>query len=187
VIPLMFNGSGDFGQDEVSFHMSGTEAVMQAVGLPATTQAVLFGAFLRRYHGWWGMCNRVSAIRPSGEYLHLKDMSEDSFARVCAIAATLRACLSIRAGAASNAGAFSDSRWSMCKMHNFDKEAYTMAEAACVAVCTERNIVLIFDEVSSASASHLAGEEYFGIRRYCHLWEDSRGGFRSGWSVAARI
>ena len=43
------------GQDEVSFHMSGTEAVMQAVRLACYhTRRSHFVRFCGAYHGWWG-------------------------------------------------------------------------------------------------------------------------------------
>ena len=43
------------GQDEVSFHMSGTEAVMQAVQLARYhTRRTHVVRFCGAYHGWWG-------------------------------------------------------------------------------------------------------------------------------------
>jgi glutamate-1-semialdehyde 2,1-aminomutase len=42
------------GQDEVSFHMSGTEAVMAAVRLARfNTRRKLIVCFVGAYHGWW--------------------------------------------------------------------------------------------------------------------------------------
>src|ERR1700730_11195505 len=44
------------GQDEVSFHMSGTEAVMQAVRLARYhTRRSHLVRFCGAYHGWWGV------------------------------------------------------------------------------------------------------------------------------------
>ncbi|MEQ9563847.1 MAG: aminotransferase class III-fold pyridoxal phosphate-dependent enzyme, partial [Woeseiaceae bacterium] len=68
------------GLDEVSFHMSGTEAVMQAVRLARfhsrKKQLVLFcGA----YHGWWdGVQAGVGHRRSLSDIYMLKDMSDDS-------------------------------------------------------------------------------------------------------------
>ncbi len=43
------------GLDEVSFHMSGTEAVMQAVRLARYhTKRKNLVRFCGAYHGWWG-------------------------------------------------------------------------------------------------------------------------------------
>ena len=43
------------GLDEVSFHMSGTEAVMQAVRLARYhTRRTYLVRFCGAYHGWWG-------------------------------------------------------------------------------------------------------------------------------------
>ncbi len=52
------------GLDEVSFHMSGTEAVMQAVRLARyhTGRSHLV-RFCGAYHGWWGDVQPGSAIR----------------------------------------------------------------------------------------------------------------------------
>ena len=68
------------GLDEVSFHMSGTEAVMQAVRLARyhtrRSQLVLFcGA----YHGWWdGVQPGVGNQRTSNDVYTLKEMSDDT-------------------------------------------------------------------------------------------------------------
>ena len=83
------------GKDEVSFHMSGTEAVMQAVRLAryhtGRSHAVVFcGA----YHGWWGDVQPgVGNPVPAHETYTLADMSE-RYAGRAALAA--RHCL--RAG-----------------------------------------------------------------------------------------
>src|SRR5207344_1718317 len=66
------------GLDEVSFHMSGTEAVMQAVRLARYhTRRSHIVRFCGAYHGWWddvqpGIGN-PSAVR---ETYTLADMSE---------------------------------------------------------------------------------------------------------------
>ena len=51
------------GQDEVSFHMSGTEAVMQAVRLARYhTRRTHLVCFCGAYIGWWGTCSQEWAI-----------------------------------------------------------------------------------------------------------------------------
>src|SRR6202048_1456101 len=68
------------GLDEVSFHMSGTEAVMQAVRLARyhTGRSPLV-RFSGAYHGWWGDVQPgVGNPAPTHETYTLKEMSEDS-------------------------------------------------------------------------------------------------------------
>ncbi|MGE4218029.1 MAG: aminotransferase class III-fold pyridoxal phosphate-dependent enzyme, partial [Alphaproteobacteria bacterium] len=68
------------GLDEVSFHMSGTEAVMQAVRLARyhTGRSHLV-RFCGAYHGWWGDVQPGigNPVRARETYT-LKDMSEDA-------------------------------------------------------------------------------------------------------------
>ena len=68
------------GLDEVSFHMSGTEAVMQAVRLARyhTGRSHLV-RFCGAYHGWWGDVQPgIGNPLPAHETYTLKEMSEDS-------------------------------------------------------------------------------------------------------------
>ena len=64
------------GLDEVSFHMSGTEAVMQAVRLARYhTRRSHLVRFCGAYHGWWGDVQPgVGNPRPAHETYTLKDM-----------------------------------------------------------------------------------------------------------------
>ena len=68
------------GLDEVSFHMSGTEAVMQAVRLARYhTRRSHLVRFCGAYHGWWGDVQPgVGNPVPAHETYTLKDMSEDT-------------------------------------------------------------------------------------------------------------
>ena len=68
------------GLDEVSFHMSGTEAVMQAVRLARYhTKRPYLVRFCGAYHGWWGDVQPgIGNPAPTHDTLTLKDMSEDS-------------------------------------------------------------------------------------------------------------
>ena len=68
------------GQDEVSFHMSGTEAVMQAVRLARYhTRRSHLVRFCGAYHGWWGDVQPgVGNPLPARETYTLNDMSEDA-------------------------------------------------------------------------------------------------------------
>jgi glutamate-1-semialdehyde 2,1-aminomutase len=66
------------GMDEVSFHMSGTEAVMQAVRLARYhTRRTHLVRFCGAYHGFWGDVQPgVGNPVPAHETYTLKDMSE---------------------------------------------------------------------------------------------------------------
>ena len=70
------------GLDEVSFHMSGTEAVMQAVRLARYhTRRPKLAMFCGAYHGWWdGVQPGVGSQRGYKDILNLQDMSEKSLA-----------------------------------------------------------------------------------------------------------
>src|SRR5579871_3552923 len=66
------------GLDEVSFHMSGTEAVMQAVRLARYhTRKPCLVRFAGAYHGWWGEVQPgVGNPSVAHDTLTLKDMDE---------------------------------------------------------------------------------------------------------------
>ncbi|MGY2938170.1 hypothetical protein ACVWZ6_007772 [Bradyrhizobium sp. GM6.1] len=66
------------GLDEVSFHMSGTEAVMQAVRLARYhTRRTHLVRFAGAYHGWWGDVQPgVGNPIPAHETYTLAEMSE---------------------------------------------------------------------------------------------------------------
>src|SRR4030095_11970715 len=71
---------GISGLDEVSFHMSGTEAVMQAVRLARyhTGRSHLV-RFCGAYHGWWGEVHPGGGTpRPAPETYTLEDLDERS-------------------------------------------------------------------------------------------------------------
>src|SRR5215470_5922457 len=68
------------GLDEISFHMSGTEAVMQAVRLAryhtGRSHLVVFSG---AYHGWWdGVQPGAGNPRPVGDVYTLKEVDDDT-------------------------------------------------------------------------------------------------------------
>jgi glutamate-1-semialdehyde 2,1-aminomutase len=156
------------GLDEVSFHMSGTEAVMQAARLARYhTRRSHLVRFCGAYHGWWGDVQPgIGNPAPAWETYTLKDMSGDSLRVLrsrrdiaCVLVNPLQA-LHPNAGAPSDASLADSSRSS-----RFDKEAYTAWLKRLRAVCTERGIVLIFDEVFAGFRLAPGGaQEYFGIQ-----------------------
>jgi glutamate-1-semialdehyde 2,1-aminomutase len=68
--------------DEVSFHMSGTEAVMAAVRLARfNTRRKLIVCFAGAYHGWWdGVVPGLGSERRIDDCLTLKDLDPASLA-----------------------------------------------------------------------------------------------------------
>ncbi|HSZ06952.1 MAG TPA: aminotransferase class III-fold pyridoxal phosphate-dependent enzyme [Steroidobacteraceae bacterium] len=156
------------GLDEVSFHMSGTEAVMQAVRLARYhTRRSHLVRFCGAYHGWWGDVQPgVGNPLPARETYTLKDMDPAALK----VLRTRRdiACVLVNPLQAlhPNAGAPGDSTLldSARKAH-FDRSAYSQWLKQLRAVCTERGIALIFDEVFLGFRIGLGGaQEYFGVR-----------------------
>jgi glutamate-1-semialdehyde 2,1-aminomutase len=155
------------GLDEVSFHMSGTEAVMQAVRLARYhTRRTHLVRFCGAYHGWWGDVQPgVGNPSPAPETYTLKDMDEDSLRVLrtrrdiaCVLVNPLQA-LHPNAGAPSDAMLVDSGRGA-----HFDRAAYTRWLQELRAVCTERGIVLIFDEVFVGFRLARGGaQEYFGV------------------------
>jgi glutamate-1-semialdehyde 2,1-aminomutase len=156
------------GLDEVSFHMSGTEAVMQAVRLARYhTKRTHLVRFCGAYHGWWGDVQPgVGNPLPAHETYTLKDMSEDSLRVLrtrrdiaCVLVNPLQA-LHPNGAAPADTSLIDGSRTA-----HFDKAAYTEWLERLRQVCTERGIVLIFDEVFVGFRLARGGaQQYFGVR-----------------------
>src|SRR6266436_5232136 len=156
------------GKQEISFHMSGTEAVMQAVRLARYhTRRSHLVRFCGAYHGWWGDVQPgIGNPLPAHETYTVKDMSEDSL-RVLRTRRDI-ACVLIHPLQAlhPNVSAPSDSSLvDGARRAHFDKEAYADWLKRLRAVCTEQSIVLIFDEVFVGFRLAMGGaQEYFGVR-----------------------
>jgi len=156
------------GLDEVSFHMSGTEAVMQAVRLARYhTGRRNLVRFCGAYHGWWedvqpGIGNPL----PPRETYTLKEMDADSLKVLdtrkdiaCVLVNPLQA-LHPNAGAPGDSSLVDSGRRA-----GFDRAAYTAWLKQLREVCTRRGIVLIFDEVFVGFRLAPGGaQEYFGVR-----------------------
>lgn len=156
------------GLDEVSFHMSGTEAVMQAVRLARYhTNKRRLVQFCGAYHGWW------DGVQPGlGNNRKVQDvytLSEDSDA-------TLRvlrqrddiACVLVNPLQAlhPNRNAPSDSTLLLArKGFSFDKARYTNWLRRLREVCFDKGIILIFDEVFVGFRLAKGGaQEFFGVK-----------------------
>jgi glutamate-1-semialdehyde 2,1-aminomutase len=156
------------GLDQVSFHMSGTEAVMQAVRLARYhTGRKNLVRFCGAYHGWWedvqpGPGNPM----PPRETYTLRDMHENSLKVLrtrkdiaCVLINPLQA-LHLNQGAPGDSSLVDSSRKA-----SYDRVAYTNWLQKIREVCTERKIVLIFDEVFLGFRLAKGGaQEYFGVK-----------------------
>ncbi|MFM1872424.1 MAG: hypothetical protein RL398_1846 [Planctomycetota bacterium] len=168
------------GLDEVSFHMSGTEAVMQAVRLARYhTGRSHIVRFCGAYHGWWdGVQAGVGNPRPPREVYTLEDMHDDTL-RVLRKRNDI-ACVLVNAIQAMNpnAGAPSDSTLvGGGRRVRYDRAAYGEWLRRLREVCTERGIVLIIDDVFLGFRLALGGtQEYFGIKADIVTYGKSLGG-----------
>ena len=156
------------GMDEISFHMSGTEAVMQAVRLARYhTGKKKIVRFCGSYHGWWGdvqpgIGNPVAApdtfnfSEMSPAALHALRRRNDI---ACVLINPLQA-LHPNAAAPSD-GALLDSG----RKAHFDRAEYTAWLQTLRKVCDEKGIALILDEVFLGFRLARGGaQEYFGVQ-----------------------
>jgi glutamate-1-semialdehyde 2,1-aminomutase len=156
------------GLDEVSFHMSGTEAVMQAVRLARYhTRRTHLVRFCGAYHGWWGDVQPgVGNPLAARETYTLKDMDAASLRVLrgrrdiaCVLVNPLQA-LHPNVSAPGDSTLIDSGR----KAH-FDRAGYAEWLRRLREVCSERGIVLIFDEVFVGFRLAMGGaQEYFGVR-----------------------
>jgi glutamate-1-semialdehyde 2,1-aminomutase len=156
------------GMDEVSFHMSGTEAVMQAVRLARYhTKRKNVVRFCGAYHGWWedvqpGPGNPM----PPRETYTLSDMSERSLEIIrtrkdiaCVLVNPLQA-LHPNVNAPGDTTLVDSSRKAA-----YDRAAYTAWLHKLRQACTDNGVVLIFDEVFLGFRLAPGGaQEYFGVQ-----------------------
>jgi len=168
------------GLDEVSFHMSGTEAVMQAVRLARYhTKRTHLVRFAGAYHGWWGDVQPGvgNPVSPHETYT-LAEMSE----KTLHVLRTRRdiACVLVNPLQAlhPNSNAPGDSALvDSSRRAHFDRAAYTEWLKKLRDVCTERGIVLIFDEVFVGFRLAPGGaQEYFGVHADMVTYGKSLGG-----------
>ena len=156
------------GLDEVSFHMSGTEAVMQAVRLARYhTRRSHLVRFSGAYHGWWGDVQPgLGNPSPARETYTLAELSERTL-RVLRRRRNI-ACVLVNPLQAlhPNQSAPADSSLvDSARSAGFDRAAYTNWLRRLREVCSERGIVLIFDEVFTGFRLAPGGAaEYFGVQ-----------------------
>ena len=157
------------GLDEVSFHMSGTEAVMQAVRLARYhTRRIASGPFRRRLSRLVG---RRAARRRQSDFA-ARDLYPGRNVGADAACAEDPARHRLRAGQSACRRCIPTAmrrpipRWPTVRgTLSFDRAAYSEWLKSLREVCTERNIVLIFDEVFVGFRLAAGGaQEYFGVR-----------------------
>lgn len=155
------------GMDAVSFHMSGTEAVMQAVRLAQYhTGRDRIVRFAGAYHGWWGdvqpgIGNPVSADRT----YTLADMSEKTLDVIrtrtniaCVLVNPLQA-MHPNSNAPGDSALVDSSRGV-----RVDRAAYAAWLQKLREACTKAGVVLIVDEVFTGFRLAPRGAcEYFGV------------------------
>jgi glutamate-1-semialdehyde 2,1-aminomutase len=156
------------GMDEVSFHMSGTEAVMQAVRLARYhTKRTHLVRFCGSYHGWWGDVQPgVGNPSRAHDTYNLKEMDEATLRVLrtrkdiaCVLVNPLQA-LHPNASAPGDSSLIDSSRSA-----RFDRVAYTAWLHQLREVCDERGIALIFDEVFMGFRLAAGGaQSYFGVK-----------------------
>ncbi|SFR77363.1 aminotransferase class III-fold pyridoxal phosphate-dependent enzyme [Sphingomonas jatrophae] len=155
------------GLDEVSFHMSGTEAVMQAVRLARYhTGRPRLVRFAGAYHGWWGDVQPGPGNPiPADRTLTLAEMSERSLGVLarrkdvaCVLVNPLQA-LHPNAAAPSDGTLVAGRR-----AKSVARADYAAWLEKLAAVCRANGIVLILDDVFTGFRLAPRGAaEYFGI------------------------
>jgi glutamate-1-semialdehyde 2,1-aminomutase len=157
------------GLDEVSFHMSGTEAVMAAVRLARfNTGRKLIVSFSGAYHGWWdGVQPGLGSERPLDDCLTLKDLHPASLDVIRRRAGEIAAVLVNPVQSFHpNAPPPSDAVLLTSGVRRTEEstERYAAWLRRLQAVCREASVPLIFDEVYTGFRLAPGGaQEYFGV------------------------
>jgi glutamate-1-semialdehyde 2,1-aminomutase len=158
------------GLDEVSFHMSGTEAVMAAVRLARfNTRRKVIVCFSGAYHGWWdGVQPGLGSERAIDDCLTLKDLDPASL-RVIRVRAREIAGVLVNPvqGFHPNAPPPNDAILLTSDVRKTEDatERYAAWLRRLRAVCREAGVPLIFDEVYSGFRLAPGGaQEFFGVR-----------------------
>ena len=156
------------GHDAVSFHMSGTEAVMQAVRLARYhTGRSHIVRFPGAYHGWWDEVQPGIGNPAGGNAVYtLRDLDERTLGVLRArrdIACVLVNPLQVlhpNAGPPSDSTLVASDRRAAVDLDGYKDWLRRLRE-----VCSSRSIVLIFDEVFLGfRLSYRGAQDYFGVK-----------------------
>jgi glutamate-1-semialdehyde 2,1-aminomutase len=156
------------GKDEISFHMSGTEAVMQAVRLARyQTGRQKIVRFTSAYHGWWDdvQPGPGNPMPPSKHTLTLREMHENTL-RVLRNRRDIACVLvnPIQAMHPNQAAPTDSTLVDGGRRAQYDRAAYTAWLKELRQVCTEHGIIFILDEVFLGFRLAPGGaQEYFDI------------------------
>ena len=156
------------GMDEISFHMSGTEAVMQAVRLARYhTRKNKIVRFCGAYHGWWGDVQPgIGNPIVARDTLTLTEMSHRTL-KILASRTDI-ACVLVNPLQAlhPNVAAPSDSSLlDSSRKAGFSRAAYTLWLKQVKSICEQKGIAFILDEVFVGFRLGLGGaQEYFDIK-----------------------
>src|SRR5262245_38234022 len=168
------------GLDEVSFHMSGTEAVMQAVRLARFhTRRSHLVRFAGAYHGWWDDVQPgVGNPRVPKDTYTLREMDERTLrvlrGRPDIACVLVNPIQSLHPNlAAPGDGTLVDSS----RRAHGHRDEYAAWLRELRSVCTSRGIALIFDDVFVGFRIALGGsQEYFGVRADMVTYGNTVGG-----------
>ena len=158
------------GLDEVSFHMSGTEAVMAAVRLARfNTRRKFIVCFAGAYHGWWdGVVTTLGSERPVDDCLTLKDLNPASLHVIRRRAQEIAAVLVNPVQSFHpNAPPPNDAvlLTSDVRQTSDATERYRRWLEDLRAVCDNAGVPLIFDEVYTGFRLAPGGaQEYFSVK-----------------------
>src|SRR5262245_22214251 len=155
--------------DEVSFHASGTEAVMAAVRLVRfNTTRRLIVTFSGAYHGWWdGVQPGIGSERDIGDVLTLKEMDGASLAAIRARAHDIAGVLvnpvqSFHPNSPPPNDAVlltSEVRKTQSQSSSYARWLQELRD-----VCTNAGVPLVFDEIYSGFRLAPGGaQEYFDV------------------------
>lgn len=156
------------GMDEVSFHMSGTEAVMQAVRLARYhTKRRRAVRFTGAYHGWWdGVQAGPGNPTPAHDLFTLEELSEKTLMVLktrddiaCVLINPIQ-CMSPNQAPATDGKLLMQSPQFVVNRAAYKEWLFRLRK-----VCDQRGIVLIFDEVFLGFRLARGGaQEYFGVK-----------------------
>jgi len=168
------------GMDELSFHMSGTEAVMQAVRLARYHSGrKKIVRFCGSYHGWWGDVQPgIGNPMVAKDTYTLSEMAEGTLRVLrkrtdiaCILLNPLQA-LHPNAAAPSDSSLMDGSRKAA-----YSREKYTAWLKTLRSICDEKGIALIFDEVFVGFRLAPGGaQEYFGVKADMVIYGKTLGG-----------
>ena len=170
------------GLDEVSFHMSGTEAVMAAVRLARfNTKRRLVVCFSGAYHGWWdGVQPGLGSERTIDDCLTLKDISPAALRVIRRRAGEIAAVLVNPVQSFHpNSPPPNDAvlLTSTARKTTSSSDAYGEWLRSLAEVCRACDVPLVFDEVYTGFRLAPGGaQEYFGVHADMVVYGKTVGG-----------